>query len=142
MIAVLAGGCGLRQGEYFGLRVQDVDFLRRELHVRQQIKLVGHVPTPAPPKNGKSRVVPLPSWVGSAFAEHIAARPPMDGERTDGPGLGGLLFYTRERKPMNKDYFNSALWKPALAAAEVLRSRDNGLHALRTTARWRGSNTG
>ena len=32
---------------------------------------------------------------------------------------------------MNKDYFNSALWKPALAAAEVLRSRDNGLHALR-----------
>ena len=69
--------------------------------------------------------------MGSALAEHISACPPMDGERTDAPGLGGLLSYTRERKPINKDYFNSALWKPALAAAEVLSSRDNGLHALR-----------
>ena len=38
-LIVVAAGCGLRQGEAFGLRVQDVDFLRRELHVRQQIRL-------------------------------------------------------------------------------------------------------
>jgi integrase len=31
--AVVAAGCGLRQGEVFGLRVCDVDFLRRQVHV-------------------------------------------------------------------------------------------------------------
>ncbi|MGQ0830049.1 MAG: phage integrase central domain-containing protein, partial [Microthrixaceae bacterium] len=38
--AVVAAGCGLRQGEVFGLRVTDVDFLRRRLHVQQQVKIV------------------------------------------------------------------------------------------------------
>jgi integrase len=131
LVPMLAAGCGLRQGECFGLRVQDVDFLRREIHVRQQIKLVQHKPTPAPPKYGKSRVVPMPEWVGLALAAHLSQREPMPGERTDAPTVGGLLFYTRERKSLNKNYFNTAIWKPALEAAAVPVSRDNGLHALR-----------
>ena len=37
---VVAAGAGLRQGEVFGLRVEDVDFLGRKLHVRQQVRIV------------------------------------------------------------------------------------------------------
>lgn len=52
-IPVVAAGVGLRQGEVFGLRVEDVDFLGRKLHVRKQVKLLHGRPTLAPPKGGK-----------------------------------------------------------------------------------------
>ena len=130
-IAVVAAGCGLRQGECFGLRIQDVDFLRRELHVRQQVKLLEHRPSVAAPKYGKSRVVPLPDFVGLALAEHVRRYEPMPGDRTDEPGIGGLLFFGREHKPLNRNYVNSRVWKPALRLAGVPVTRANGMHALR-----------
>lgn len=65
-VPVVAAGCGLRQGETFGLRVEDVDFLRRRVLVRQQVKIVGGRLLLAPPKGGKSREVPLPDAVGVA----------------------------------------------------------------------------
>jgi integrase len=42
---VVAAGCGPRQGEVFGLRVEDVDFLGRQVLVRQQVKLLGGRPS-------------------------------------------------------------------------------------------------
>jgi integrase len=105
--------------------------LRRELHVRQQIKLLLDRPTPAPPKYGKTRVVPLPEFVSVALAEHIRNYPPLAGDRTDEPGLGGLIFYGREQKPLNRNYFNTRHWKPALGEADVPTTRSNGMHALR-----------
>lgn len=130
MVAVGAG-CGLRQGECFGLRVQDVDFLRDEIHVRQQVRIVAGLPTPALPKYGRTRTVPMPEWVKLHLAAHIEAYGPLAGERRQGPGLGGLMFYGRERKPLNRNYFNSYVWRPTLASVGVGASRDNGMHALR-----------
>lgn len=118
--AVVAAGCGLRQGEVFGLRVEDVDFLRRRLFVRQQVKQVGGKRLLAPPKGGKTREVPLPEVVALALAEHLRRFPPVD----------GLVFTSRERQPLDRNYMN-ALWKPALRAAGVEPSRKNGMHALR-----------
>jgi integrase len=40
-VGLVVAGCGLRQGEVLGLRVRDVDFLRRQLHVEQLVKIVG-----------------------------------------------------------------------------------------------------
>jgi integrase len=129
---VLAATCGLRQGEAFGVRVHDVDFLRRELHVRQQIRLVGHeAPAAALPKYRRTRAVPLPEWAALTLAEHIAKWPPLGGDHVDGPALGGLISYGRERNPLNRNYFNAHIWKPALRAAGVPVTRDNGMHALR-----------
>ncbi len=130
-LAATAAGCGLRQGECFGLRVQDVDFLRGELHVRQQIRLVSGTPTPALPKYRRIRSVPLPEWLGRELSAHIASFEPLAGETTNAPGLGGLLFYGRERKPLNRNYFNSRIWKPALVAAGITPERETGMHALR-----------
>jgi integrase len=130
-LIVAAAGCGLRQGEAFGLRVQDVDFLRGELHVRQQIRIESTSPTPALPKYGRTRSVPLPEWVAYELARTLERFEPLTGERVVAPGLGGLMFYSRERKPLNRNYFNQSVWRPALAAVGIPNERDNGMHALR-----------
>ncbi len=121
-VPVVAAGCGLRQGETFGLRVCDVDFLRRRLLVRQQVKLVAGRPVLAPPKGGKTREVPLPDVVAVVVAEHLRHLP---------AGEDGLLFTSRERKPLGRTHYNPYVWKPALAAAGVEPTRSNGMHALR-----------
>ncbi len=74
------------------------------------------------PKGGKTRVVPLAEPVAVALAEHLRSWPP-DGN--------GLIFTSREHKPLNRHYFNSHLWRPALLAAGVRPGRSNGMHALR-----------
>lgn len=56
------------------------------------------------------------------LAEHLR-RWPAEGE--------GLVFTSRESKPINRNHFNPYTWKPALHAAGVPPTRDNGMHALR-----------
>ncbi len=121
-VPLVAAGCGLRQGEVFGLRVEDVDFLRRRVLVRQQVKLVKSRPVIAPPKGGKTREVPLPDAVAEAISEQVRRFP---------AGASGLVFVTRERKPLVRTYFNHHIWKPALRAAGVEPTRENGMQALR-----------
>jgi integrase len=41
------------------------------------------------------------------------------------------VFTSREHKLVNRTYFNRHVWKPALAAAGVAPTRENGMHALR-----------
>jgi integrase len=73
-----AGGCGLRQGEIFGMAVDAVDFEAETLHVVRQVKLLGGKPMFAPPKGGKLRDVPLPSVVAKALRAHMEAFPPLE----------------------------------------------------------------
>jgi integrase len=123
VVPIVAAGCGLRQGEVFGLRVSDVDFLRRTLHVRQQVKLLAdNRPMLTPPKGGKTREVPLPDTVATEVAEHMRKYPPQPDD---------LVFTSRERRPLNRNYINTQVWKKALRTAGVDPSRTNGMHALR-----------
>ncbi len=121
-VAVVAAGCGLRQGEGFGLRVSDIDFLRRRLRVEQQIKIVRGRLQIDRPKGGRTRGVPLAEPVALALAEHLRRWPAEADE---------LVFTSREHKPLNRNYFNSHLWRPALVSAGVEPGRGNGMHALR-----------
>ncbi|MGW6565026.1 tyrosine-type recombinase/integrase [Streptomyces sp. NPDC054975] len=142
----VGGGCGLRQGEIFGLPVDEVGFLTGWLHVGYQVKMVGGRAVFAPPKRGKVRDVPLPEEVGRALAAHMKEFPPQEvtlpWETPDGPPLTKrLMFTTEEGKAVGRHYFNTASWKPALVAAGVLpepepgeraqSSREDGMHALR-----------
>ncbi|WP_269854274.1 tyrosine-type recombinase/integrase [Streptomyces sp. RPT161] len=142
----VGAGCGLRQGEIFGLAVDEVDFLAGVVHVVRQVKMVGSHLVFAPPKGGKLRDVPLPDVVSYALAAHITKRPPIDvtlpWKTPDGPPVTAtLIFYSRERKALNRNYFNMYLWKPALVSAGVIpqrqpgerfkQSREHGMHALR-----------
>ena len=67
----LGAGCGQRQGELFGVGVDDVDFLGRVVHVRRQVRLIDGVQVFSLPKGGKQRSVPLPHSVGLRLSAHI-----------------------------------------------------------------------
>ena len=132
----VGAGLGLRQGEIFGLAATDIDWLRRVVHVRRQVKIVGAWQVFAPPKRGKERDVPLPESVALRLAAHLRAWPARDvtlpWQTTSGkPTTHRLIFTTRESKAANRNYFNTYLWKPALRAVGVPPTRDNGMHALR-----------
>jgi integrase len=120
--AVVAAGCGLRQGEVFGLRVQDVDFLRRQLHVEQQVKLLHGKVVLDRPKAGKTRTVPLPTSVADELAAHLQRYPAQGAE---------LVLTSREDKPINRSHFDPYIWHRALKAVGVEPGRQNGMHALR-----------
>lgn len=120
-VPVIAAGLGLRQGEVFGLRVVDVDFLRQRVLVRQQVKIVNSKPIIAPPKRNKTRTVPLPDAVAIAINGRLQRYPARD----------GLVFTSREGGLLNRQYFNRRIWKPALVASDIEPTRENGMHALR-----------
>ena len=84
---VLLAGSGLRIGELLGLRVADVDFLRRTVRVERQRLQSGRI---APPKTARStRTVPLGRVVIDELAAHLAAFP-----------SGEWLFTDDEHRPV------------------------------------------
>jgi integrase len=132
----LPAGCGLRQGELFGLAVDDVDFLRGVVHVRRQVKIICSRPVFALPKGGKVRDVPLPESLALRLSRHLATFPARavslpwripDGAET----MARLLVTSREDRALNRNYVKGHVWKPALDAACVPPTRENGMHALR-----------
>ena len=135
--------CGMRQGEILGFAVEDIDFLRRTVQVRRQIKIVAGKMVFALPKGGKTRSVPLAARASESFAEHIRLFPPVritlpwhqPGSRDHGkPREFWLLFTTpRSRKPVERHGLNARTWHDALKAAGLPVSRENGMHVLRHT---------
>lgn len=133
---ITAAGLGLRQGEVLGLAVEDVDWLRSEVHINRQLKYIGNRLVFGPPKGGKPRTVPLPESVKRTLADHVRAYP--SGEVTLPwlpPGkpdtmTAGLLF-TNDGVAWRGAVFNLRVWRPALKAAGVPNEREHGMHALR-----------
>lgn len=91
----LCAFAGLRLGEAAALQVGDVDFLRREIHVRRQVQRAnGHAVEIRPPKYGSERVVPAPQGLLDAVAIHVAHwRPGDDPRRWLFPGEGQLPWH-------------------------------------------------
>lgn len=137
IVATLAAGLGMRQGEMFGLSPADVDFLRGRVEVRRQVKLyASNRQVFALPKGRKVRTVPLPESVRDALAAYLAAFPvrpvALPWEDPDGePVTVSLVVTSRESKALNRNHFNGYSWKPALVQAGVEPSRATGCHALR-----------
>ncbi|CAM5669808.1 Integrase OS=Streptomyces aurantiogriseus OX=66870 GN=GCM10010251_35120 PE=4 SV=1 [Streptomyces aurantiogriseus] len=133
----VAAGLGLRQGEAFGLAVEDVDFLGGVVHVVRQVKLLQrHRPVFAPPKGGKERDVPLPESVAFALAGHLKHHPATEvtlpWKTLDGPPVTASLIFTGSMGlALDRNRFNDRVWRPALRAVDVETGRDNGMHALR-----------
>ena len=145
-MAVIGAGLGLRQGEIFGLGVEDIDFLRGVLHVRRQVRLFKSRRVFSPPKGGKERDVPLPPKIGQVLAAHLKAYPAqsvtlpwrtLDGQ----PAAVQLVFTAENGTAYQRTHFNENVWKPALARAGVIPKREkgkryaaagkDGMHALR-----------
>ena len=71
----VGSGAGLRQGEVFGLSPDDIDWLRKIIHVRRQVKIVGGRRVFAPPKGGKDRDVPLAGSLALRLSAHLKVFP-------------------------------------------------------------------
>lgn len=133
------GGLGLRQGEVFGLSLDEVDFLRRVVHVQHQVKLYrGITPVYGPPKGGKTRDVLLPRQVAEPLAAHLAEFPAvkvtLPWQAPDGKPRTFPLIFTGERGgPCNRSAFNTKVWIPARQAAGIPDGDEDaaGMHQLR-----------
>jgi integrase len=68
-LVLLLGVGGLRWGEAAALRVSDVDFLRRRIHLHRNAVVVGKTAHVGTLKSGKNRSVALPGFVTDALAE-------------------------------------------------------------------------
>ena len=136
-LPIVGAGTGLRQGELFGIALEDVDFLRHTVHVRAQVRLLNGHPVFAPPKGGKVREVPLPETVAVALAEHLRAFPAVEvtlpwGDRDGEPTTRNLVFTGPKGASLNKNPHMQRVWKPALEAAGIeYRPRETGMHQLR-----------
>ena len=135
-MADAGAGLGMRQGEVFGLAVEDVDFLHRVVHVRRQVKRVGSRLVFGPPKSGKERDIPLSGQLALRLAAHIEQYPPagltLPWQAPGGkPVTAQLVFTSREHKAIDRNSWNTFAWRVALKKAGITAGRDNGFHQLR-----------
>jgi len=143
----VGAGCGLRQGEIFGLADDAPDYDAGWLHVGCQVKVANGRLVFGLPKREKVRDVPLPQGVAQALKDHAKKFPPVPVTlpwlRPDGPPVTKRLFFVRldGASAVRRSDFNTRLWKPALVTAGALpppaegarhkASREDGMHALR-----------
>jgi integrase len=86
----VAASTGLRQGELFGLALDRIDFLRRELRVDQQLWTPsrGGPFLKAPKSQNSYRTVALSTLTVETLSAHVARH---------GEGESGLVFHTNGR---------------------------------------------
>jgi integrase len=106
-LVTLAAGTGLRQGEVFGLTVDRIDFLRRQLTVdRQLVTMPDRAPYLAAEDAGVGQGRATSSGRRGRAAAHLATWP------TD-----GLLFTTELGTPIRRTAFSERVWRPAVKRA-------------------------
>lgn len=137
LVVDLGIGLGLRQGEIFGLSLDDIDLNTGEIEIKRQVKLLGsNRQLFGLPKGRKIRTVPLPDRVLELINDHVTRYPPrsvtLPWDKSEGPERTfDLILYSRESRALNRNYFNPKIWRPALRAAGLEAKRENGCHALR-----------
>jgi integrase len=78
VLVLLLAYTGLRWGEAIGLRVRDVEFLRRRLAVHENAVQVGARHAVGPTKGRKARSVPAPTFVLDELSVQCAGKAPTD----------------------------------------------------------------
>lgn len=113
----LCAFAGLRMGEACGVRVGDIDFLRRQLTVSRQLQRDGRDVAVVPPKYGSERAVHLPDELVQVLGEHVARHAPGD-------DADRWLFTAYDKPVHNKRV--TFLWRRTrkAAAAQHVRLHD------------------
>ena len=137
--------CGLRSSELRGPRWQDVDFDKREVHVRQRADRYHTIGRPK--SESGERAIPMLPLVLNALREWKLACPRRDTGRRDEEGepIGELHYVFPNRKGNLESHANIITrgWWPAQVAAgisvstvdgkgeQVARAKYTGLHTTR-----------
>lgn len=133
----LGSGLGLRQGEILGLSPDDIDRDSKVVRVQRQLKTVRGVTMFAPPKGGKSRIVPVSSAILVEIEDHITRFPAtattLPWAKPDGDPVTVQLLMTGEAGRLyTGDLFTKVVWHGAFRRAKLeYRNRADGMHALR-----------
>jgi integrase len=77
-LVLLLAYCGLRWGEAIGLRVRDVEFLRRRITVSENAVQIGARHAVGPTKGRKARSVPVPVFVLDELSAQCKDKAPAD----------------------------------------------------------------
>lgn len=124
-MVLLMGFCGLRIGEAAGLRMENLDVLRRRLSIIETaVEVAGKLHFGPPKTEASMRAVPMPSFVAEAIARHLAEFP---------PGPDGLVFTASGGGPLRRTTFRRRVWVPAVRAADITAPAPR-VHDLRHTA--------
>ncbi len=107
---------GMRPSELCGLRVEDVDLVRRVVNIRRTWSPVPgydggtweYVSGPVKSDAGQ-RSIPIPEWLCQDLAGQLAGRPPFDRHAP--------LIVNKHGRPVNRDTFRARVVRPALRAA-------------------------
>ena len=132
----LGASLGLRQGELFGVNLDDLG--PHAYRVRVQVKRTDGVLVFAPPKHDRERTAPVPpslrQLITAHGAAHGATRVTLPWDRPDGPPRTLVLLFTSQHyTPLDRAYVNR-LWKTAVLAAGITWiPQDTGMHMLRHT---------
>jgi integrase len=123
-ILLTATFTGLRASELRGLRWDDIDLQRAELHVRQRADSYGKLGRPK--SSAGTRTIPLLPMVVNALREWKLACPPNGQD---------LVFPARRGNPICLTHIIRRGWRPTQVAAGVVnaqgRAKYPGLHSLR-----------
>jgi integrase len=129
---------GLRQGEIFGLAVDDVVWVSKApvVHVRRQVKILGTTLVFDLPKGDKERDVPMDESTKLRLSAHLQHHPAravtLPWRDVDGPPVTAKLIFTNSRGgAIDRNTFNRDIWKKALRRAGLPETRRNGMHMLR-----------
>jgi integrase len=139
ILPYLGAATGQRQGEMFAIDAdQDIDFLRRVIHVRRQVKIIRGRQVFAPLKNNKIHDVPLTDPAAMLLSEYFRRWTPepvtLPWVKADGDAATFTLLLSRgpglamHRKPVNDR------WRAALKRAAISCDRRHMMHVLRHTA--------
>ncbi|GAA1399015.1 tyrosine-type recombinase/integrase [Catellatospora coxensis] len=135
----LGAGCGMRQGEIFGLGVDDIELGGSGegwIHVQRQIKIVRNRLVFGLTKNNRDRRIPASAEVGTRLLAHMQGTPPLEitlpWEEPAGKLVTVMLVLTSTRGNAIKRWtFDNNAWHPALRRAGIKPDRSTGMHALR-----------
>jgi integrase len=108
---------GLRIGEVLGLRVSDVDFVRKVIRVRQSVDAATREPQAVKSKTS-SADVPMPSQLEARLCKHLQTH----------AGKADLLFVNRRGRPFSANKLREKVLHPLLVKLGIPRG---GFHSMR-----------
>jgi integrase len=121
---------GLRWGEVAGLRVGNIDLLRKTVTITEQVTRgrggAGHI---GPPKSAAARrTISIPGELADELSAH------MKSMRLTGAASEALLFPNHDGRPLDYSNWRGRVWDPAVKAVGMAGLNFHDLRRTNATA--------